>query len=71
LRRVGSVFAFAVQEATDFGAEMRVIRRERQQTDRAPGGSQPITKHLGLSLLAALIESFEDDEEPAHGARHA
>jgi hypothetical protein len=62
LHDVSAVVAVALQRFTELAANRGVVGGERQQPHQPAGIHQPIAKHLGLRLLAALIETFEGDQ---------
>ncbi len=62
LHHVGLVVALALKRARDLLADRRAVVGKRHEAGLAAALLQPVAQPLGLRLLAALVESFKDDE---------
>ena len=65
LHDLGRVVTAAAERALDLLADGRLAIGECQQSDVMTRRGEPVAQQLGLRLLAALIETFEGDEQSA------
>src|SRR5688572_7547064 len=63
LHDLGRVVAAAAERALDLLADGRLAVGECQQSDVTARSGEAVAQQLGLRLLAALIETFESDEQ--------